>query len=206
MNSYNRQPSKLAKYFVIAVAAIAVVFLITFSVGLFSDFLGSDGDISDSYNSRFSQNSTSQSSEENSTAQSPEESSTAQSSEESSTAQSPEESSTEQSPEESSTAQSSEPPESSIPEVSRLHFRNNKLLEQHYQKHGIDMGFNSAEEYEKAAAAVPLNPEALHKIEAEDGDDVYYIESTNEFVIVSTDGYLRTYFNPDKGIDYFNRQ
>ena len=68
------------------------------------------------------------------------------------------------------------------------------------------MGFSSAEEYEKAAARVPYDPNVLHKIEAEDGDDVYYIESTNEFVIVSTDGYLRTYFNPDRGIDYFNRQ
>ena len=68
------------------------------------------------------------------------------------------------------------------------------------------MGFSSAEEYEKAAAQVPYDPEVLHKIEAEDGDDVYYIERTNEFVIVSTDGYLRTYFLPDRGIDYFNRQ
>ncbi len=94
----------------------------------------------------------------------------------------------------------------SVPEAAELHFRNSKLLEQHYQKHGIDMGFGSAEEYERAAAAVVSDPEALHKTEAEDGDNVYYIESTNEFVIVSTDGYLRTYFNPDKGIDYFNRQ
>ena len=31
----------------------------------------------------------------------------------------------------------------------------------------------------------------LHKIEEEDGDDVYYLEETNEFVIVSTDGYIR---------------
>lgn len=68
------------------------------------------------------------------------------------------------------------------------------------------MGFKSAEEYEKAAAAVPNNPAALHKTEKEDGDDVYYIESTNEFVVVSTDGYIRTYFNPDRGIDYFNKQ
>lgn len=68
------------------------------------------------------------------------------------------------------------------------------------------MGFASAAEYEAAAARVPYTPGVLHKIEAEDGDDVYYIESTNEFVVVSTDGYLRTYFNPDRGIDYFNRQ
>ncbi len=103
---------------------------------------------------------------------------------------------------------------SSAPEVSSLQntetrtykFRNKNLLDQHYEKHGKDMGFSSAEEYEKAASAVVNNPSALHKTEKEDGDDVYYIESTNEFVIVSTDGYIRTYFNPDRGIDYYNKQ
>ena len=39
------------------------------------------------------------------------------------------------------------------------------------------------------------NSAALHKTEAEDGDGVYYLESTNELVIVSTDGYIRTFFN-----------
>lgn len=87
-----------------------------------------------------------------------------------------------------------------------LTFRNSSLLEEHYEKHGKDMGFSSAEEYEQAAASVVMNVSALHKIEAEDGDDLYYIESTNEFVIVSTDGYIRTYFKPDSGIDYYNRQ
>lgn len=87
-----------------------------------------------------------------------------------------------------------------------LTFRNKKLLDSHYEKHGKEMGFASAKEYEKAAAKVVTNKEALHKIEAEDGDDVYYIESTNEFVIVSKDGYLRTYFYPSDGLDYYNRQ
>jgi len=85
-------------------------------------------------------------------------------------------------------------------------FRNNKLLEQHYDKHGKDMGFSSAGEYEKAASDVINNPSALSKTEAEDGDYIYYIESTNEFVVLSTDGYIRTYFLPDKGRDYFDRQ
>lgn len=102
--------------------------------------------------------------------------------------------------------QSAAPPQSGVPETPRLRFRSRKLLDQHYEKHGVEMGFSSAEEYEAAAAAVAENPEALRKTEAEDGDDVYYIESTNEFVIVSADGYLRTYFNPDRGIDYFNKQ
>ena len=92
------------------------------------------------------------------------------------------------------------------PEIPDLDFRSEYLLNQHYEKHGIDMGFASAEEYEEAACKVIANPDTLHKIEAEDGDDVYYLESTNEFVVVSKDGYLRTYFLPDDGIKYYNRQ
>ena len=85
-------------------------------------------------------------------------------------------------------------------------FRNKNLLKSHFEKHGIEMGFETAKEYEAAASAVVNNPESLHKIEKEDGDDVYYLEATNEFVIVSGDGYIRTYFNPSDGINYFNRQ
>ncbi len=88
----------------------------------------------------------------------------------------------------------------------KFRFRNRRLLNEHYEKHGKDMGFKSAEEYEKAAAAVPVNPDALHKKEKEDGDDVYYVQATNEFVIVSGDGFIRTYFLPDSGIKYFNKQ
>ena len=86
------------------------------------------------------------------------------------------------------------------------HFRNNELLESHYKKHGVDMGFKSKEEYESAACDVINNKDALHKLEKEDGDDVYYVEKTNEFVILSTDGYIRTYFLPDKGKEYYDKQ
>lgn len=85
-------------------------------------------------------------------------------------------------------------------------FRNQKLLNQHYEKHGKEMGFNSAAAYEAAASAVINNPNAMHKTEKEDGDYVYYVKSSNEFVILSTDGYIRTYFNPSGGLDYYNRQ
>ena len=85
-------------------------------------------------------------------------------------------------------------------------FRNDDLLVQHYEKHGIEMGFASKEEYEAAASRVVNDSRALHKLEAEDGDDVYYIEETNEFVIVSKDGYIRTYLNPDSGKKYFDKQ
>lgn len=87
-----------------------------------------------------------------------------------------------------------------------VRFRNTRLRQEHYEKHGIEMGFTSPEAYEQAAAAVVQNKDALHKLEEEDGDDIYYLESTNEFVIVSTDGYIRTYFYPSNGKDYFDRQ
>lgn len=85
-------------------------------------------------------------------------------------------------------------------------FRNKDLLDSHYKKHGREMGFASAAEYEKAASDVINNPAALYKTEAEDGDGVFYIEETNEFVILSTDGYIRTYFCPDSGKKYFDKQ
>ena len=85
-------------------------------------------------------------------------------------------------------------------------FRNIKYLNEHFEKHGIEMGFSSAAEYQQAASDVVNNSNALHKLEAEDGDDVYYLEATNEFVIVSKDGYLRTYFLPNAGKAYFDRQ
>lgn len=85
-------------------------------------------------------------------------------------------------------------------------FRSYRLLREHFSKHGRSMGFATAEDYEQAASDAANNPRALHKIQAEDGDDVFYLESTNELVIVSTDGYLRTYFCPNTGKRYFDRQ
>lgn len=85
-------------------------------------------------------------------------------------------------------------------------FRNDRLLTEHFEKHGIEMGFSSKEDYQKAASNVINDPESLHKLEKEDGDDVYYKVETNEFVVVSKDGYIRTYFCPDSGQAYFDRQ
>ena len=85
-------------------------------------------------------------------------------------------------------------------------FRTKAQRDQHYEKHGIDMGFASAEEYLIAANEVVKDPSSLHKTEKEDGDDIYYRERDNAFVIVSTDGYLRTFFYPSGGKSYYDRQ
>lgn len=99
-----------------------------------------------------------------------------------------------------------QPAQSSSVSAPQYKFRNSELLNDHFEKHGKEMGFATAEDYQAAASAVVASANALHKLEAEDGDDVYYIESSNDFVIVSTDGYIRTYFRPNSGIEYYNRQ
>lgn len=83
-------------------------------------------------------------------------------------------------------------------------FRSDKLLQEHYEKHGKEMGYEDAAAYVAGANRVISSPDVLHKLEAEDGDHVYFLEATGEIVFVSTDGYIRTYFIADVG--YFNRQ
>ena len=92
--------------------------------------------------------------------------------------------------------------------VQLYYFRNKNTRNSHFEKHGAEFGgqYKTAEEYETGADRVAQNPNALHKTEKEDGDDVYYIEATNEFVVVSKDGYIRTYFKPSAGKKYFDRQ
>lgn len=179
---------------IIILSVVAVVFLILFFTGRVGDFIGVTSDISSSP-SQTSVQSVVSSTEQSDTGSvySPSSGYVSGSADISSSSS-------------QTSVQSSSPSESAPTVLTEYKFRSKSLLEQHYQKHGRDMGFASAEEYEKAASAVPNDPAALHKTEKEDGDDVYYIESTNEFVVVSTDGYIRTYFNPDRGIDYFNKQ
>ena len=71
-------------------------------------------------------------------------------------------------------------------------------------KHGKQIGYTSKEDYEKGANLVISNLKSLHKNEKEDGDFLYYLEETNEYVVVSVDGYIRTYFKPDRGKSYFD--
>lgn len=82
-------------------------------------------------------------------------------------------------------------------------FRNDDLLVQHYEKHGQEMGYSSPLQYLEGACEVVNNPYSLHKKE-KDNDDLYYLEKTNEFVVVSYDGYIRTFYKPNNGLEYFN--
>lgn len=85
-------------------------------------------------------------------------------------------------------------------------FRNQEYLTDHFDKHKSEFDYANTEEYLQGANRVIMAKDALHKLEAEDGDDIYYLKDSNELVVVSTDGYIRTYFKPSDGMDYFNRQ
>ncbi|MBE5954719.1 MAG: hypothetical protein E7257_11310 [Lachnospiraceae bacterium] len=91
-------------------------------------------------------------------------------------------------------------------EIVTYEFRKQQYLDEHFEKHGSEFDYETAEEYLAGANRVINDPNSLYKTEAEDGDHIYYLESTNEFVVLATDGYIRTYFKPSAGIDYFNRQ
>lgn len=91
-------------------------------------------------------------------------------------------------------------------EYVRYCFRDKSKLQSHFEDHGIAMGFATAEEYEAAASDVINNPDVQFKTEKEDGDGVFYLEETNEIVFLSKDGFIRTYFLPDAGKAYFDRQ
>ncbi len=89
--------------------------------------------------------------------------------------------------------------------VSEIEFRNSKSLEEHFKKHGIEMGYSSAYEYQERANEIISDDDVL-KTQQDDSDMAYFLQSTNEFVVVSRDGFFRTFFIPEDGIKYFNKQ
>lgn len=89
-----------------------------------------------------------------------------------------------------------------------IQFTSKDSLISHFEKHGgeFDGKYKNKEEYLAGANKVIQNPDALYKTEKEDGDHIFYLEKTNEFVVVATFGKIRTYFRPSAGLKYFERQ
>lgn len=92
--------------------------------------------------------------------------------------------------------------------VQKYYFRSEKLFDSHYEKHGAEFGDITQDEYLDLANEL-INAEGeniLHKTEKDDGDFLYYDTETNEFLVLSMDGYIRTFFKPSAGLDYWERQ
>ena len=80
--------------------------------------------------------------------------------------------------------------------------------QEHWEKHGGDFPeLGSAAEYDGAAAAFVAHPPpgTLIKHRA-DGDTLFYDPATNTFAVGDADGEPRTFFRPNSGRAYWDRQ
>ncbi len=88
-------------------------------------------------------------------------------------------------------------------------FRNYNRLKEHYDKHVIDQaefGDITIEEYLYLAQQLVDDPGDGVLTKTRDGDRYFYDPDTNEFAVVSDDGFIRTFFKPSAGQSYYDRQ
>lgn len=78
-------------------------------------------------------------------------------------------------------------------------------LERHFQKHGHEMGFATKEDYLRAAQDLVGGGPDVEILER-GGDTLFYRAKTNEFAVLSNRNVIRTYFQPDDGRRYWDRQ
>lgn len=80
-----------------------------------------------------------------------------------------------------------------------------KLLE-HFQKHGSEFGYQTADEYLQGARSLTGGGTGIETFTRANGDKLFYNTATNEFGVMSKDGIIRTYFKPVEGVDYWLSQ
>lgn len=94
-----------------------------------------------------------------------------------------------------------------VTEATYYTFRTEELYESHFLKHGAEFGDITKQEYlDKANALIDDTSDDVLTKREEDGDYLFFNTETGEFLVLSEDGYIRTFFIPDDGIDYWNRQ
>lgn len=90
-------------------------------------------------------------------------------------------------------------------------FKSQDLLDAHYKKHVLVQGefgdITKAQYLKGAQDLVSSKPvgNILTKTRS-NGDVIFFNKATNEFAVADKYGNIRTYFKPDDGIKYFNRQ
>lgn len=87
-------------------------------------------------------------------------------------------------------------------------FASEQLLQKHYDKHLNEFGNISMQDYLERANAfadLPLS-EDIVQLTRSDGSISKYCFSTNEFVVVTADGNIRTYFKPKTKEAYWNEE
>lgn len=79
-------------------------------------------------------------------------------------------------------------------------FRSWRKLARHFSDHGADFGAVSEADYEQKADVFlrkPITPNVHERVRVTDGDTIRYDSITEEYCVLSFDGYIRTYYIPD---------
>ena len=87
-------------------------------------------------------------------------------------------------------------------------FVSDTLLQSHYEKHIKEFDGISVQEYLKRAnilADAPLSDDVV-QLTRSDGSTSKYCYSTNEFVVVTAEGDIRTYFKPENKGAYWDEE
>lgn len=87
-------------------------------------------------------------------------------------------------------------------------FASEQIFQKHYNKHAKEFGKISAQEYLERAnvfADTPLSDDVVQLVRS-DGSISKYCFSTNEFVVVTSDGKIRTYFKPATKEAYWDEE
>lgn len=87
-------------------------------------------------------------------------------------------------------------------------FRDRSHLAEHYQKHGAEFGRITIEEYLRAAQTLrdrPAGGDILESVRA-DGVVTRFDRGGGAFLAFDRDGIIRTFFRPNDGEAYYQRQ
>ena len=85
---------------------------------------------------------------------------------------------------------------------------NKKTLTQHFHDHGQQMGCNSKESYAAHAVSFANNVDRVNCVSFIDkhGSTYKYNKATNTLAVITSDGYVITYYKPKDGYDYYKKQ
>nr|DAG49670.1 MAG TPA: minor capsid protein [Caudoviricetes sp.] len=89
--------------------------------------------------------------------------------------------------------------------IIKIEFETPESMQKHYAKHGEEYGDISIESYVSLAnelVNVPASDD-VEKIVRSDGSTAIYRFSTNDFLVVTKDGSIRTFFKPKNGKEYW---
>ena len=87
-------------------------------------------------------------------------------------------------------------------------FRTTRRLDEHYAEHGGEFGSVSRDEYLRLAQTLRDRPTGGSVLEVVRRDDTVtrFDRTTGAFVAFERDGVIRTFFRPNDGERYFERQ